>query len=212
MSNNRKEEIILATLELAARNGLGSVTTAMIADKVGIKKPSLYNHFTSKDEIVEEMYKYLREKAKVSLNIESVDYTVLFADKTAYEVLMHMVGDYKRMNQDNHMWMFYQVIYSERSREPMAAKIMTEETNRMILATKQLFYALQVHNMLYFSNPDMSAVTFAMTVHGLIEYEFDLETRNKEKTGGKVCEDPADDSLIKKYIQWFCEENAVEPK
>lgn len=35
---NRKEEIIMATLELAAEKGLGSVSMNMIADKVGIKK------------------------------------------------------------------------------------------------------------------------------------------------------------------------------
>lgn len=53
MSNNRKEEILLATLELASEKGLGSVSLNMIADKVGIRKPSLYNHFSSKEELVE---------------------------------------------------------------------------------------------------------------------------------------------------------------
>ena len=42
MSDTRKKEIILATLELAANKGLGNVSMNMIADKVGIKKPSLY--------------------------------------------------------------------------------------------------------------------------------------------------------------------------
>ena len=45
MSDTRKKEIIMATLELAANKGLGNVSMNMIADKVGIKKPSLYNHF-----------------------------------------------------------------------------------------------------------------------------------------------------------------------
>ena len=60
----RKEEIILATLELASGNGLKSVSMAQIAENVGIKAPSLYNHFRSKDEIVQAMYGYLREKAR----------------------------------------------------------------------------------------------------------------------------------------------------
>ena len=55
MSTNRTEEIILATLELAAEKGLAGVSMSMIADKIGIKKPSLYKHFSSKDEIVEAM-------------------------------------------------------------------------------------------------------------------------------------------------------------
>ena len=39
MSDARKKEIIMATLELAANKGLGNVSMNMIADKVGIKKP-----------------------------------------------------------------------------------------------------------------------------------------------------------------------------
>ena len=58
MSTNRKEEIILATLELAAEKGLAGVSMSMIADKIGIKKPSLYKHFSSKKEIVETMYQF----------------------------------------------------------------------------------------------------------------------------------------------------------
>ena len=45
MGTNRKEEIILTTLELAAEKGLAGVSMSMIADKIGIKKPSLYKHF-----------------------------------------------------------------------------------------------------------------------------------------------------------------------
>lgn len=197
---DRKEEIIMATLELAAQKGMGSISMSMIADKVGIKKPSLYNHFSSKEEIVHEMYRFLRERAKNRENVAVVDYATLFEGKTALEILQTVVRNYDTMNHDKDMWMFYQVIYSERSIQPMAAKIMAEETEKMILATKQLFYALQVHGLLSFQNPDMSAVTFAFTIHGLMEYQTDFEFGKKE-TGKKK-------ELMQEYLRWFCEENA----
>lgn len=200
MSKNRKEEIIMATLDLVAKHGLGNVSTNMIADKVGIKKPSLYNHFSSKDEIVEGMYQYLREKAKSVSNTAAIDYGQMFIGKTAFEVLRMVIDNYKKMNHDPHMWTFYQVIYSERSREPMAAQIMAEETGRMILATKQLFYAMHIHGLLHFRNPDMSAVTFAMTVHGLMDYELDKREKKTEAVGN---------DLLQEYLQWFCDENTV---
>ena len=56
----RKEEIIQATLMLASKNGIDNVSMSQIATQLGIKKPSLYNHFRSKDEIVKAMYDYLR--------------------------------------------------------------------------------------------------------------------------------------------------------
>ena len=84
-------------------------------------------------------------------------------DMSALEILEMMVGGYFNMNQQEHMLNFYKVIYSERSLNPMAAKIVAEETDKMIIATKQLFYAMEVHKLLHFTNPDMSAVSLAMT-------------------------------------------------
>lgn len=203
MSDTRKKEIIMATLELAANKGLGNVSMNMIADKVGIKKPSLYNHFASKEELVEVMYQFLREEAKKNANVGAMDYTVIFAGKSALEILRMMVGGYFRMNQQEHMLNFYKVIYSERSIQPMAAKILAEETEKMIIATKQLFYAMEVHKLLHFHNADMSAVSFAMTVHGLMDYELDL------RSGGCEIENREKNDLDE-YLQWFCKENAVK--
>lgn len=203
MSDTRKKEIIMATLELAANKGLGNVSMNMIADKVGIKKPSLYNHFASKEELVEAMYQFLREEAKKNANVSAIDYTVIFAGKSALEILRLMVGGYFHMNQQEHMLNFYKIIYSERSIQPMAAKILAEETEKMIIATKQLFYAMEVHKLLHFQNADMSAVSFAMTVHGLMDYELDL------RSGGYKTENLEKNDLDE-YLQWFCEENAVK--
>lgn len=200
MSNNRKEEIVLTTLELAAQKGLANVSMSMIADKIGIKKPSLYKHFQSKDEIVEAMYQFLRQQAKEKANIKPMDYNTFFEGKTALEILQSVVHGYIQMNQQEQMMNFYKVIYSERPINPMAAKIVAEETETMILATKQLFYAMEVHNVLHFNNADMSAVSFAMTIHGLMDYE--LDQRYGE------CEDEKID-LLEDYLKWFCEENAV---
>ena len=197
MSDTRKKEIIMATLELAANKGLSNVSMNMIADKVGIKKPSLYNHFASKEELVEVMYQFLREEAKKNANIGAIDYTIIFAGKSALEILKIMVGGYFNMNKQEHMLNFYKVIYSERSLNPMAAQIVAEETDKMILATKQLFYAMEVHKLLHFKNPDMTAVSFAMTIHGLLDYELDQ------------CNNKSDQSLLDDYLKWFCEENAV---
>lgn len=203
MSDTRKKEIIMATLELAANKGLGNVSMNMIADKVGIKKPSLYNHFASKEELVEAMYQFLREEAKKNANVGAIDYTVIFAGKSALEILRMMVGGYFHMNQQEHMLNFYKVIYSERNIQPMAVKILAEETEKMIIATKQLFYAMEVHKLLHFQNADMSAVSFAMTVHGLMDYELDL------RSGGCKTENQERNDLDE-YLQWFCKENAVK--
>lgn len=190
---NKKEEIIFATLELAAEYGLKSVSMAQIAEKVGIKKPSLYNHFKSKEVLVEEMYQYLRDKSRESVSIETFDYSEYIKGKSVKEILNQTVENYKKMVTDEKMLIFYKVIYSERSINPFAAKILADETKRMILATKSLFYALQVHKKIFVDNIDIAAISYAMTIHSIIDYQLDCIQSNED----------FEKDMIEKYIEWF---------
>lgn len=209
MSGDRKEEIVMAALALASERGLGGVTMDGIAEKVGVKKPSLYNHFSSKEALVEAMYKNLRSQARENQRIPwQMDYTELFRGKTAVEILEMAVMNYRKMNSDPDMRVFYRVIYSERCICAEAAKIMKEETERMIIATKQLFYAMQIHRLLNFIDPDEAAVSFAMTIHGLMEYEMDADNAGEEDAAPEQKEEKRTRrGMMKKYLTWFCEEN-----
>jgi AcrR family transcriptional regulator len=51
----RREEILAVSLRLFAQHGMAAVTTRQIARAVGISQPSLYAHFTTADEIGEEL-------------------------------------------------------------------------------------------------------------------------------------------------------------
>ena len=192
---NRKEEIILATLKLASERGLGNVSMSQIAEKVGIQKPSLYNHFKSKDEIITAMYQYFREKSKNKLFLGNINYSDFIKRKTLEEALIQSVSNYTKINTDDDLFAFYKVVYSERSVNPIAAKIIIDETNKMIAATKELFVALKAQKKLFTDNIDMTALSFAMTVHSIMDYRFDFLC-SKETI-------PQDD-IMQNYIKWFC--------
>jgi TetR/AcrR family transcriptional regulator len=51
-SDERREEIIQAVLELAAEQGVKQVTTQAIADRVGIAQPTVFRHFKTRDAIL----------------------------------------------------------------------------------------------------------------------------------------------------------------
>lgn len=191
---NRKEEILLVTLELAAENGLSNVSMAQIAEKIGIRKPSLYNHFKSKEEIIEAMYQYFRDKSKEALSLTDIDYGEFVKDKSMEEALQQSVSNYVNMNSGGKMFLFYKVIYSERAINPNAAKIMAEETKRMIIATKNLFYALQAHKKISIDDVDMAATSFAMTIHAMMDYQFDCSSSGE----------PVPKNMIQDYIKWVC--------
>ena len=191
---DRKKDIINATLELAAENGLGTVSMQQIADKVGITKASLYNHYSSRNRIVEAMYDLLREESKKRAGIGEVDYDELSDGSTLRDILSGAVENYRRITTDPKMFLFYKVIMSERSINPSAAEIMVKETKTMINATKTLFYALQVKGIADFGNVDSAAVSFAMGIHALLDYECDLNHAGLSK----------DENMMQDFINEFC--------
>lgn len=189
-----KESILMATLELASENGLGAVSLSQIAKKVGIQKASLYSHFSSKDEIIDNLYHYLRIKARNKVVPGEIDYGKLVKGKTAFEVLRYVIDSYRTMNEDSDMMQFYRFIMSERPFHAEAAKIMVAETEKMILATKQLFYAMQVQEVMHFSNVDMAAFSFAMSVHSIMNYIEDKKTAGMD----------GNEKLLEEFIVDFC--------
>lgn len=193
----KKEEILLSTLDLASKYGLKSLSMSQIADSVGIKKPSLYNHFNSKEELISEMYKYIRNKSKQGISnitLNNINETSL------YDILYNSVMNYKNMILNEDMFKFYSVIYSERTTNSAASLIVIEETNKMIKATKELFKYLIDNNKLFIDDIEVSSITFSMTIHSLIEYELDCKKNNLNY----------DKNNIQNYIKWFCNQYSKE--
>ena len=189
-----KEKIIMVTLELACENGLRSVSMSQIAEKAGIKKSSLYSHFSSKEEIISEMYTFLRKQANHNREIGEFDYGSYVEGKDLKEILMGTVESYDRMNRNPQMEMFYKVIISEKTLNPMAAEIMVAETNTMIWATKQLFYAIMAKKVAYFENIDAASISFAMGVHAILEFRMDDCMAGSNQSNG----------VLEQYIDEFC--------
>ena len=198
---SRKEEIIYATLELASAKGMQGVSMSQIADKVGIKAPSLYNHFKSKDEIIQEMYRFLRENAQKSNGKPNVDFAESLSEKSLEDILMGSLSAYIGLISDKNMLQFFKVLYSERSTNPTAAKIMVDETERMLSQSRNLFYALAVHGKIKNQDADMAAMTYSLTIHSLIDYRMDMITAGDAEGFGDG-DSPIPLKIIE-FVKWF---------
>ena len=204
---SRKEEIIFAALELAAQKGLKAVMLSQIADRVGIKKPSIYNHFASKEDLVNEMYSFIREKAGQQAQPVS-GLELMYKEKSLKEILLISFKEYVRFITDENMLKFLKVLYSERSTSPAAAQIMLEETERMLAAIRNMFYALTVHGKMRNEEVDTAALSYAMTIHSLVDRRMDMMTAGRCEIG-ELLEIPEE---IYEYICWFSMKMGVDEK
>ena len=189
----KDQDILIKTLELASSRGLRSLSLSDIAKECGISKSTLYSHFESKEDLIERLYLFLREKAKERNNIPPVDYNVLFRNKTLKEILRTVTSSYSSMVQDKDLNAFYRVVLSEKSFSPIAASIYTEETNTMLLTTRNLFYALSSKGLAHFSDVDNEAMVFAFTFHSILVLEED------DRTAGTA----VSEGLLNSFLEYF---------
>ncbi|MEY8001966.1 TetR/AcrR family transcriptional regulator [Clostridium sp. Mt-5] len=101
--NLTKEKIIQVAFLLADEIGLNQVTFPKIAEKLDIKYPSLYNHFTNMDDLKTQMTVYLLNELNLKLmqrligksgedairEFACVYRDFAFENKTAYGLLMN---------------------------------------------------------------------------------------------------------------------------
>ena len=198
---DRKAEIINATLELASEYGLAAVSMNQIAEKLGITKPALYKHFASREEIIKAMYSFLRGQAKQKLSVGEINYDMLSKDMPLEKILTQMVESYRNLCTNSDMFRFYKIIMSQRTIDTAATEIMVMETKSMIDATKKLFYALQIKRIADFYDADAAAVSFAMAVHSIIDYECDLKQLEKEN---QEAENTNNKDMMQNFIKEFC--------
>ena len=68
ISNKRfyktKNEILSTILPLASKEGLRNLSLSQIAKNAGIAKSTLYSHFSSKDEMIDQLYLFIGKQAK----------------------------------------------------------------------------------------------------------------------------------------------------
>lgn len=74
---NTKEKIFDVSLDLFSKKGYDSVSLREIAEEVGIKKSSIYSHYSSKEAILMDIFEYLTSLLEHDemLNSEELDLT-----------------------------------------------------------------------------------------------------------------------------------------
>ena len=93
-SESTREKILIASIKLFSQHGYSEVSMRNIARAVGIKVPSIYNHFESKQAILDAIYEYYDEqwnKAKPDIN----ELLRMAENEPPDKVLMKMLFDWE---------------------------------------------------------------------------------------------------------------------
>lgn len=121
-----KEKILFQALDLFSKYGYSDVTMKNVADKIGIKAPSIYKHFKSKEEI----FYTILENAIVRLDerIQNVDdYKIIKNGKISLNLEKLAIDIFEYLLQDEYVSRVRKMISIEMYKNPEAMKFYVDK-------------------------------------------------------------------------------------
>lgn len=136
-----KEDIIHALLELSFVYSTGATSLGDIAARLGIKKASLYNHFESRDDLIEKATIYCASYLK-AMTFAPSNLQELAEKYSAGAVLKGTVNRYFKMFQKNPLFEIYTFVQSQKYFSKEASEIIKENDAKVIKQTLKILQIL----------------------------------------------------------------------
>lgn len=170
-----KQKILEKALELFSVYGYDSVSVGMIAQAVGIKAPSLYNHFPSKQAIFDAIVEataaqYEHDTDKIDIHVQNAPQDVPVFTEISEDALVakvYQIFDYSLHNEVISRFRRMMTIEQFRSSE-LAALYSRRYVERVIAYHAGIFRSLIAGGELLPENPDTMALMYVAPVITLI--------------------------------------------
>ena len=130
---NTKQRIMDEALTLFAEKGYGNVFVAQIAEAVGIKAPSLYKHYKSKQDIFNAILDEMKQRYDAqaeALNMNGNDATAdaqMFAGISEDALVQMGIGLFSYFLHDEYAGRFRKMLTMEQFRNPELSQLYTQQ-------------------------------------------------------------------------------------
>lgn len=186
-----KQKILDKALELFSASGYDSVSVGEIAKAVGIKAPSLYNHYPSKQAIFDAIVastaaQYEEDTGKIDIHVQDVAQDIPIFTEITEEALFEKVRQIFEYSLHNEkISRFRRMMTIEQFRSPeLAALYSRRYVERMIDYHAGIFRALIAAGEIRAEDPDALAMMYVspvMTLIGICDRQPEKEADCLEK-------------------------------
>lgn len=183
-----KERIFEATLDLFAQKGFDAVSMREVAEAVGIKKASLYSHFSCKDDLLEQIIDYPITRL-ANIGPQGAD-TEQMITSMGVEGFMTMAGGvFNRWIASPEMEKVWRIICIELYHDSRIKQFYGKFTGEAIAFWRSNFSIMMKHGLIKRSNPDVLAreylafYLYTFMDHFLVNYDASssfLQAKGKE--------------------------------
>ncbi len=172
---NTKQKIIETALTLFSERGYDAVSVGEIAEAVGIKAPSLYNHYPSKqaifDAIVETTaLQYEKDTGRIDIHVQraaaDIPMLMTIGEEELFEKV-RQIFDYS-LHNDN-IRKFRKMMTIEQFRSPSLGELYTRRfSERLVDYHAEIFRSLIAAGVIYGGDADALALMYVAPVITLI--------------------------------------------
>lgn len=194
-----RERILDAAVNLFARKGFYAVSIREITRTVGIKESSLYNHFRSKEQLLEEILDLFQSQEKEFFKglSSATEIEKIVRNGKTKKFLSDELRRFIRFWDSPERERLWFIVSMEQHRNPRAARLILQGLQQTRKALKTLIQMLIEHKMIKPQNSDLLAVEYTYTMRSmLLEYRL-LKATNQSTIAIK--------KTMQAYIQHFLE-------
>ena len=191
-----KQKILVKALELFSIKGYDAVSVGEIAKAVGIKAPSLYNHFPSKQAIFEEIVEataaqYEKDTDSIDIHVQNVKADVSeFMEITEQELFEKVQWIFSYSIHNETFSRFRRMMTIEQFRSPELAKLYsTRYVDRVVAYHAEIFRNLIAAGIIAGQDPDVLALMYmapVVTLIGICDRQPEREQECLEKLQAHV--------------------------
>lgn len=203
-----KEKIIHSFLSSAAEKSPGATSLADIADILQIKKASLYNHFSSREEMYNATLDYCAIEVMNATFISRESVETAKNGKIKPTVLVKKIfTQYFKLFEGEPFFKMYVFIHSEQYFNRQAMEIVEKAHKRMIDDTKNLLKIFRDRQQLEIDEKDLKECANALV--SLLNCQMDLYIaqrkevirQNPDTGAGSLFELPMDENLLNRSLK-----------
>lgn len=130
--NISQEKIIQAFLSISFDKSAGSTSLADIADNLEIKKASLYNHFSSKEEMYDSTLEFCKKEIASIPFLSDKNIETIKSNKISFSSLIkRLTSRYFNLFENEPLFQMYVFVHSEKYYNLNALSIINDEISKL---------------------------------------------------------------------------------
>lgn len=194
-----REKILDTAASLFAQKGFYAVSVREITRTVGIKESSLYNHFRSKDQLLEEIFDLFQSQEEEFFKglSSAIEIKKTFKRGKIKTFLNNELKRFLRFWDSPQRERLWFIVSMEQHRNPHAAGLILQGFQQTRKSLKNLIQVLVDHKIIKPLNSDLLAAEYSYTMRAMfLEYRL-LKVTNQSTHSIK--------KSMEAYIQRFLE-------